>query len=88
LVTAFEIAKKRSAIEISLYAKSGMGRAHNWGGEGNPKMNKVAQDFLADFESLLIGRRPYASQQSGALFIRMCDFSRSNNPKPSYWMKD
>lgn len=76
----------KSLFEQGHAPKTGAGKA-------NPKMNKVAQDLLADFESILVGRGPYASQQStmkdrskyGALSIRMCDFSRSDNPTPSYW---
>ncbi len=66
---------------------------HAGGGKTNPKVSKAAQELIADFEALLVGRGPYALQQStmkdrskyGALSIRMCDFSRSENPSPSYW---
>jgi hypothetical protein len=69
------------------------GGAHGSTGRANPKVSKAAQELIVDFEALLVGRGPYALQQStmkdrskyGALSIRMCDFSRSDNPTPSYW---
>ena len=67
--------------------------ANAGGGKTNPKIAKAAQELLADFEALLVLRGPYAAQQGimkdrskyGALSIRMCDFSRSEHPSPSYW---
>lgn len=62
------------------------------GGASNPAVANEAQDLLREFEEILVGRGPYAEQESllkdkskyGSLPARDFDFSQSEQPTPSY----
>mmetsp|Transcript_36215 Transcript_36215/g.53111 ORF Transcript_36215/g.53111 Transcript_36215/m.53111 type:complete len:833 (+) Transcript_36215:2-2500(+) len=66
--------------------------ANAGGGASNPKVAAAAQELIAEFEAILIGRGPYANQLSnqkdktkyGSMPIYKCDFNDTEHPTPSY----
>jgi paired amphipathic helix protein Sin3a len=66
--------------------------ANATGGNHNPAVANAASDLMRDFEEILIGRGPYADQQTalkdkskyGSLRIRDFDFSNCKQITPSY----
>lgn len=62
------------------------------GGASNPTVANEAQELLREFEEILVGRGPYAEQESvskdkskyGSVAAKDHDFSQSERPTPSY----